>query len=175
MRANTGQRGVTLIEVMVASVVLLVAALGMLGLHATGVRMEGQAREIGRATAIAQDLLAQIQLWEYADPRLANSNATNDADYADTAAAFEAPGSTPPYDHAEGDLASASYDWNGLPAAALALGGFERYWNVAEPDDVNANGTPDGRRIAVVVRWPRGSGWHRVVVVGFKVNPGDRL
>jgi len=175
VRTARGPGGFTLIEVMVATVVMLVAAVGMLGLHATGVRMEAQAREIGRATAIAQDVLAQIQLWEYADPRLSNANPANDADYADTGMAFEAAGSTPPYDHAEADLASAAYDWNGLPAAALASGGFERYWNVAEPDDANANGTPDGRRIAVVVRWPRGAGWNRIVVVGFKVNPGDRL
>jgi Tfp pilus assembly protein PilV len=160
---------------MVATVVLLVAALGMLGLHATGVRLEGQAREITRATTIAQDLLAQIQLWEYDDPRLANASTSNDLDFADTAVAFEAEGSTPPYDHAEADLSSAAYDWNGLPASALAQGRFERYWNVAEPDDANANGNPDGRRVAVIVRWPRGSGWHRIVLVGFKVNPQDRL
>ena len=175
MRERRAQRGVTLIEVMVATVVLLVAALGMLGLHATGVRLEGQAREITRATTIAQDLLAQIQLWEYDDARLANSSPSNDADFADSAMAFEAAGSTPPYDHAEGDLSSAMLDWNGLPASALAAGGLQRFWNVAEPDDVNTNGTPDGRRIAVIVRWPRGTGWHRIVLVGFKVNPQDRL
>lgn len=172
---GTAQRGLTLIEVMVATVVLLVAALGMLGLHATGVRLEGQAREITRATTIAQDLLAQVQLWEYDDPRLANASPANDLDFADTAAAFEAEGSPPTFDHAEADLSSAAYEWNGLPAAALVGGRFERYWNVAELDDANANGNFDGRRVAVIVRWPRGSGWHRVVLVGFKVNPQDRL
>jgi prepilin-type N-terminal cleavage/methylation domain-containing protein len=175
VNARKAERGLTLIEVMVATVVLLVAALGMLGLHATGVRLEGQAREITRATTIAQDLLAQIQLWEYADPRLANASTSNDADVADAALAFEAAGSTPPYDHAEAELSSGTYDWNGLPASALVAGGFERYWNVSEPDDVNGNGMPDGRRVAVIVRWPRGSGWHRIVLVGFKVNPQDRL
>jgi hypothetical protein len=160
---------------MVAAVVLLIGAVGMLGLHTTGVRMEGEAREVTRASAIAQDLMNQIQLWEYADTRLANVNLSNDADLADAAWAFTVQGATPPYDHAEADLSNAGADWNGIPAAVLATGGFERYWNVSEPDDVNANGTPDGRRIAVIVRWPQGSSWHRIVLVGFKVNPQDRL
>jgi type IV pilus assembly protein PilV len=175
MRTRPSERGVTLIEAMVAAVVLLIGAVGMMGLHATGVRMEGEAREIARATAIAQDLMNQIRLWEYADTRLANTNPSNDADLADSAWAFTVPGATPPYDHAEGELSNVNADWNGIPTAALAAGGFERYWNVSEPDDVNANGTPDGRRIAVIVRWPQGAGWHRVVLLGFQVNPGDRL
>lgn len=175
MRARRTERGTTLIEAMVAAVVLLIGAVGMMGLHATGVRMEGEAREITRATAIAQDLLGQMQTWEYSDTRLANSNPANDGDVADTSRAFEDGGSTPPYDHLEADLSNAGASWNGIPAAALAPGGFERYWSVSEPDDVNANGVPDGRRIAVIVRWPRGTNWHRVVLVGFKVNPEDRL
>jgi hypothetical protein len=160
---------------MMAMVVLLVGSMGMLGLHATGVRMEGEARVITRASAIAQDLMAQVQLWEYDDPRLVNSNSANDADVADAAAAFQVYGATPPFDHDESRLAGAGYDWNGIPTAVLATGGFERYWNVAEPDDVNANGTPDGRRIAVIVRWPQGASWRRIVLTGFKVNPQDRL
>jgi hypothetical protein len=166
---------------MVAMVVLLIGAVGMMGLHATGVRMEGEAREITRATAIAQDLMNQLQTWEYADPRLADSNGTNFADLADDARAFEDGAGTPPYDHAEADLTLNGRDWNGLPTASLAAGGFERYWNVTplNPDgsriDVGGNGLEDGMRVAVVVRWPQGSRWHRVVLLGYKLNPGDRL
>ncbi len=173
-------RGVTLIEAMIAMVVLLVGAVGMMGLHSTGVRMESEAREITRATAIAQDLMNQIQGWEYADARLANVNAANDRDVSDDAFAFAAPGA-PPADHGEADLTLGGAGWTGIPTSGLNPGGFERYWNVSTVDrngnliDSNANSVEDGMHVAVVVRWPQGSGWHRIVLHGFKVNPGDRL
>ena len=71
--------------------------------------------------------------------------------------------------------------WTGIPTAGLAVGGFERYWNVSTTDatgaliDASGNGLADGMRIAVIVRWPQGGTWHRVVLHGFKVNPEDRL
>jgi prepilin-type N-terminal cleavage/methylation domain-containing protein len=174
------ERGVTLIEAMVAMVILLVGAMGMMGLHSTGVRMESEAREITRATAIAQDLMNQIQTWQYTDARLANGNGANDVDVADDAGAF-ATTALPPADHGEADLTLNGLDWNGVPSTELTAGGFERYWNVSTVDmsgsliDSNSNGVADGMRIAVVVRWPRGATWHRIVLVGFKLNPADRL
>jgi len=174
-------RGVTLIEAMVAMVVLLIGALGMMSLHSTGVRMQGEAREITRATAIAQDLMNQIQSWEYADPRLAEVNGANNTDVGDDAHLFEAYGTTPPFDHAEADLAPGGTGWTGIPTAVLATGGFERYWNVTtvNPDgtliDTNTNGVADGMHVAVIVLWPQGGRWHKVVLHGFKVNPEDRL
>src|SRR5512137_2176512 len=103
MPMRRSERGVTLIEAMVAMVILLVGAMGMMGLHSTGVRMESEAREITRATAIAQDLMNQIQTWQYTDARLANGNGTNDVDVADDAGAF-ATTTLPPADHGEADL-----------------------------------------------------------------------
>jgi len=170
-----GRRGFTLIEAMVAMSILLVGALGMMALHGVGMRMNSEAREVMRAAAIASDVLGQINGWEYDDPRLANANTANDGDLADGALAFEAYGSTPPFDFDEASLALGGRDWNGIPTAQLAVGGFERFWNVSEADDANANGLPDGRRVAVLVRWLAGGRYHRVVLLGFKVNPVDRL
>jgi type II secretory pathway pseudopilin PulG len=178
MPSRRQERGASLIEAMVAMVVLLVGALGMMSLHSTGVRMQNESREITRATAIAQDLLNQIQSWEYSDARLANANTTNDRDVGDDAQLFSTYGATPPFDHAEADL---GVGWTGIPAAGLVSGGFERYWNVSTTDgtgaliDAGGNGVADGMRIAVIVRWPQGGTWHRVVLHGFKVNPEDRL
>jgi len=181
MASLRNERGVGLIEAMMAMVVLLVGAMGMMSLHSTGVRMQGEAREITRATAIAQDLMSQMQTWDYADPRLSNLNTANDRDVADDAQLFTASGSTPPFDHAEADLAPLGTSWTGIPTEGLAVGGFERYWNVStsNPDgsaiDSNGNGLVDGMHLAAIVRWQQGSSWHRVVLHGFKVNPGDRL
>jgi len=181
MASRPSARGFSLIEAMVAMVVLLVGALGMMSLHSTGLRMQSEAREITRATAIAQDLMNQIQNWEYADARLSNANASNDRDVGDGAQLFNVYGSTPPFDHAEADLAPGGTGWTGIPAASLSVGGFERYWNVTTVNEVGTlidpggNGVADGMHIAVIVRWPQGGTWHRVVLHGFKVNPEDRL
>ena len=43
----------------------------------------------------------------------------------------------------------------------------------AATDDSNGNGVADGRRIAVVVRWPHGAGWRRVVLMGYKADPSE--
>ena len=181
MPSRRSERGTTLIESMVAMVILLVGALGMMSLHSTGLRLQGEAREITRATAIAQDLMNQIQAWEYADVRLAEVNDANNRDVGDDAQLFNVYGTTPPFDHAEADLTAGGAGWTGISTAALAVGGFERYWNVStvNPDgsiiDSGSNGIVDGMRIGVIVRWPQGGSWHRVVLHGFKVNPEDRL
>jgi type II secretory pathway pseudopilin PulG len=182
MPSRRRERGVSLIEAMVAMVVLLVGALGMMSLHSTGLRLQNESREITRATAIAQDLMNQIQSWEYADARLAEVNSANDRDVGDDARAFEAYGATPPFDHSEADLAPGGTGWTGIPTAVLATGGFERYWNVTTVNrsdgsliDTNGNGVADGMHVAVIVRWPQGGRWHKVVLHGFKVNPEDRL
>ena len=175
------ERAFSLIEAMVAMIVLLVGATGMMSLHSTGLRIQSEAREITRATAIAQDLMSQMQNWDYADPRLSNGNTTNDRDVGDDGQLFVAYGTTPPFDHAEADLAPMGTAWTGIPTEGLAVGGFERYWNVSTsnadgtPIDSNGNGLVDGMHLAAIVRWQQGGIWHRVVLHGYKVNPGDRL
>ena len=168
MRRRDIGRGFTLLEPMMAVLVMLVGAVGVLGLHRIGVTVNGDARRMTRATAIAQDLISQIDTWDYTDARLANVNSSNDATLGDPAYAFE--GASPPADHGEADLTAGGAIFSGLPAAALA-GGYERYWNVAYTDDSNGNNVIDSARIAVIVRWPQGSSWRRVVLLGLKRNP----
>lgn len=174
MRTRHRQRGVTLVETVLAMGIMVIGAVGMIGLNNMGVRMNGDGRRMTRASAIAQDLVNQMQLWDYNDPRLANTNTANDADVADSAFALEGPASSLVFDHTEGELEGAGVEWHGIPVADLANTGYVRYWNVAQPDDLNANGIPDAKRIAVVVRWPQGSGFRRVVVLATRMNPADR-
>jgi Tfp pilus assembly protein PilV len=159
-----------LIEVMIAVALLVIAAVGVAQMARASTALNADARRITRATAIAQDLLGQIETWDYDDARLVNTVTGNDADYGDGSQKFEgATGFT--VEHAEADLTLNGLDWNGLPPEALAAGGYERYWNVAEPDDRNSNGIADGKRIAVIVRWPHGAGFRRLVLYTAKVNP----
>lgn len=159
------QRGATLVEMMVSVAVLLVAAAGTGSLYVQQLRMNADARRITEAAALARDLVENIATWPYLDARLANAVTANDGDIADDAFAFE--GAAPVADHAEADLALGT--WTGLPARQ----GFERYWNVAYPDDIDANGTPDAARIAVIVRWRSAVAWRRVVLLTVKPNPAE--
>lgn len=169
--------GFTLLEVLIAVGVLLIGAVGMLSLHVHGLRMEGDARRITRATAIAQDLMDQIAIWPWGDPRLGTATALETSRLAtlgDPAFAFE--GATPPtasFSDATGGLTQGGTTWMGIPLADTQAIGFERYWNVAYADDTNGNGIPDAARIAVIVRYPVGIGFRRVVLLGTKPNPAE--
>ncbi len=170
MRRHKTSRGLTLIEAMVAMSVMLVGATGLAAMSRQGLRLNADGRQLTRATTIAQDLATQIELWEYADPRLENSNTSNDADYGDRDFLYEGTATVAP-DHGEADIEKGGTRWMGIPGAELAAAGYERFWNVAELDDDNGNGIPDNRRIAVIVRWPHGNGFRRVVVFVAKLNP----
>ncbi len=161
--------GFTLLECMIAMAIMLIGSLGLLSLHSMGLQMNADARVMTRATALAQDLIAQMQTWDYAnDPRLRNTNTSNDAKYADPDGAFEGTISSTLYDHQETELDGGT--WLGVPTATAGQLGFTRYWNISE-QDTDANGVVVGRRIAVIVRWERKGVGRRIVVVAFLKDP----
>ena len=168
--------GATLIEAMIAMSVLVIGSMGMVGLHRIGARMNGDSRIMTRATAIAQDLVNQMQLWDYTnDPRLANTTTGNDADFADGAGAFEKAVGNFTYDHQESELESQAvpYTWLGIPSATVQGAGgvnFSRYWNVAEVD-TDDTGAVVAKRVAVIVRWKRDGAARRIVLVTVLRNP----
>lgn len=179
MRTTRRQRGATLIESMAALGILMIGATGMVALTHQSTFFMADSRRASRAASFGQDLVSQIELWDYTDPRLANVQTANDGDVGDSAHAFQ--GSQDPIgdslaDHGEADLGA---DFAGLSNAALVVNGMERYWNVTALDDHNANGVPDGVRVAVVVRWRVGgannavSSWRRAVFMTMKINTAD--
>jgi prepilin-type N-terminal cleavage/methylation domain-containing protein len=169
--------GFTLLEVLLAASILLIGAIGMLSLHVHGLRLEGDSRRITRATAIAQDLMDQIAIWPWGDPRLGTAtqlDASQLATLGDPTRAFEA--ATPPtasFSDGNGGLTTSGTTWNGIPLSSTQAAGYERYWNVAYVDDSNGNGVPDAVRIAVIVRYPVTMGFRRVVLMGTKANPAE--
>ncbi len=66
------QRGFTLVEVLIAMVVLSIGLLGLAGLQATGLRTEQSAFQRSQATILAYDIL---------DAMRANRQAARDGDY----------------------------------------------------------------------------------------------
>jgi hypothetical protein len=177
------QRGISILENLLAMGILVTGAAGVVAIQRQSSFYLGDARRITRATAFAGDLVTQIQLWDFDDPRLANSNTSNDADVGDSAGRFET--EKDPLadwaDHGEADLTLGGKMWTGLPADLLQANGMERYWNVSLKDalgndlDANGNGIPDAMRIAVIVRWQTAGGWRKVIIPLVKVNPAERM
>ena len=175
MGTRNAQRGTTLLEAMIAMGVLMIGAAGLVGLQRQSNFFMGDSRRTTRASMFAQDLVNQIELWDYDDPRLANTSTTNDASVgdADEAMAFTAdPVAAGLADHGEADLVA---NWAGLAKELLDANQMQRFWNVADGPDANGNGIPDSKRIAVVIRWPAGSSWRRTVFMVTKINTADML
>lgn len=179
MRDHGTERGFTLMDSMAGLAVMLVGVTGLMSLFTTGVVMNGNARRMTRATAIAEDLLNNIALWPYQDNApgtpLADTSTSNDGDIADTASRFET--DTDPVghglaDHGEADLAALGASWTGIPLAEMG-GEYERYWNVVYLD-TNGDGVNDLVQVAAIVRWHQGGGWRRVVLLSAKINPARR-
>ena len=174
--------GVTLIEAMVAMAILVIGTVGFVGLHRAGAAMNGEARIVTRATALAQDLVDQMQLWDFTnDPRLVNTTTTNDPVFNDPQGCLERPQAAwsscspdPTPDHQESELESqaAPYTWLGVKSATAGQLGFTRYWSVAEVDR-DANGALNAKRVAVIVRWQWNGLWRRVVLVTALQNPSN--
>jgi len=171
MARHSRGRGYTLIEVMVAMAVMLIGSMGLLSIYEMGVRMDGQARMAARATDLADDLITQMQTWDYVnDARLQNVNLANDPDYADENQAFEGTITPALYDHQETELEASPYGWNGVPSATATALGFTRYWNIASVD-YDSNGNLTGQRVAAIVVWNYSGQGRRVVVLSFIPNP----
>jgi hypothetical protein len=167
------QRGGTLIEAMFAMTVMLTGAAAMAGLHRQALFFNGDGRKMTRASALASDLLANLEALPTSSPLLANANASNDADIADSGNAAEADTWDPvsATDHSWTELPGG---WPGLTGASAVAGGttfadtdYQVFWNVSQ----TAGATYSYTNVAAIVRWRHGSGWRRVVSFGIK--PGD--
>src|SRR5882757_5026776 len=63
-------RGLTLIETLVSMSVFVVGLTGIVQMQLVASRSTTMARKLGQATELAQDLVANVALWAYDDPRL---------------------------------------------------------------------------------------------------------
>ena len=172
MSTHRHARGISIVEAMISLAIMAAGAMGVMAVHNRSQAQLSDSMHIVRATVVANDLLAQVESWDFSDPRLANANTANDADVGDVAFAFGT-ASTPPADHGETDLTTLGPGWRGLPTTEVRDYGLERYLNVAYVDDENKNGTWDAARVAAIVRWPVPGGWRRLVVTAVKRNMGD--
>jgi Tfp pilus assembly protein PilV len=171
------QRGISLLENVLAMGILLTGAAGVVAIQRQSSFYLGDARRITRAAAFAGDLVTQIQLWDFDDPRLAH-RVSNQDDMGDSVAGrFETQQDLGDVaDHGEADLTLNGRAWTGLPQELLVHNGMERYWNVSYSNvDANGNNIPDAVRVAVIVRWQTAGGWRKIIIPLVKVNPAERM
>jgi len=155
------QCGFTLLEVLVA---LVLVGLSMTTLVIAFVA-SGQFGVLGRRQATAL-MLARSQASSmihapYADPRLANPNAANDATFADANALF-----------AKSTLPTGG-DAPDVILANVTVGSetYEEYVNVATDPVGAAAGSESGLFFAVIVRYKVGGRYMRAVAIGYHYNP----
>jgi prepilin-type N-terminal cleavage/methylation domain-containing protein len=193
-------RGFSLIEAMVASVVMLIGMLGLAALQVVGVRANNIGKRMAQASLLGQDLAQNMQIWAYTDSRLTPINNTSTyhldstdgtviSKYWDLTSA-QAPTSTSSgavnFDYSDGPSAgwvstatalNANYEGvmspvdSTLPAGEQTI--FTRYWNVFNVD-LSGSGVVQGKLVQIIVRWKEPNFGYRTVTHSFfKYDPTE--
>lgn len=199
MRAPARDRGFSLIEAMVASIVMLIGLLGLAGLQIVGMRANNLGKRMAQASLLAQDLVDQMQIWAYTDSRLSSTDSTLYSDtnnstisqYWSLTNALAPTGTSgtvnfmycdAPTNTGMGAYCGSNYNklatnYEGvmspvdtdLPAGEQTI--FTRYWNVWNVDIANA-GSAQGKLVQIVVRWHEPNlGYRSVTTSFFKYDP----
>jgi type IV pilus modification protein PilV len=197
------RRGFSIIEALIASIVLLIGLLGLATLQVVGVRSNHFGRHMTQASQLAQDLTENIQRWDYNDARLtpAVARTWNVLSPASTAAvdnewdmgrgisATHTDGSTYTADFSEGTtnatktsaLTAAFCTPNPPGCPYIGLSGDVNGTGVLEYTrywnvwTTTFDGTTNtGRFIQVIVRWKEPAlGYRQIAVSTFKEIPNS--
>jgi len=195
------QRGFSIIEAMIASIVMLVGLLGLAALQVIGVRSNHFGKHMTQASQLAQDLIENVGRWDYNDARLTptvprtwnvkdtTSTAALDKewDMGRGAAATHTDGSSYTADFSEGTTnasktaaLSAAFCTPNCPYTGLSSDvdgdgvlDYERYWNVWSTT-FDATSTT-GKFIQVIVRWKEPVlGYRQISASSFKELPNQQ-
>ena len=152
--------GFTLIEVLVALALVGFALTGVLGAFVASEQLGASGRRLAEASSLARSIAGTLALAPYADPRLADNNTGNSASLADPKGLFAGAAVPTGADAPDGALGSFT----------VGNDAFDAWVNVSP--EVDANAVEQGRQFAVIVRYRVGASWGRVVVLGYRYNPG---
>lgn len=181
-------RGFSIIEGMVASIIMLVGLLGLASLQVVGVRSTHFGKKMALASQLARDLSEQAERWNYAKESAAGGRLVALSKVTSTTA----PAITSTWDwsganhngfayvpeYAEQNdtatYASALGAWTGLTAAALDPD-LHRFWNVYDVD-LLGTGTAQGKLVQILVVWKEPNlGWRQVTSSVYLTNPAAAL
>ena len=193
-------RGFSLIEALVASMVMLIGLLGLAGLQVVGMRANNLGKRMAQASLLAQDLVQNMQVWQYTDGRLtpqssaspAHTGLYSDTNHADIARFWDLQNSSALTSNVDGS--SVTFDFTDGAAGAAAVNQlaanyegvlspvdtslptaeqtvFQRYWNVFLID-LNGSGAAQGKLVQVIVRWKEPNfGYRQVNTSFYKYDP----
>ena len=181
-------RGFSIIEGMMAALIMLVGLLGLASLQVVGVRSTHFAKKMALASQFARDLAEQAERWNYATESIAGGRLVALSQVTSTTAAaitstWDWAGDnhvgnlyTPEYAE-QADTAtnpSALGAWTGLTAAALDPD-LHRYWNVYDVD-LLGTGAAQGKLVQILVVWKEPNlGWRQITTSVFLTNPAAAL
>ncbi len=158
---NRRRRGFSLIETLVATSLVGLAMNGLVVTFVASGQFGVLARRQATAVALARSVAVTLSHAPYADTRLANSNANNDASFADPDGLFSRATLPTGNDAADGNLGN----------VAVGDESFESYVNIAPQLDPANAAVEQGRQFAVIVRYHVGSKYMRAVAIGYRYNP----
>jgi len=191
-------RGFSLIEALIASMVMLIGLLGLAGLQVVGMRANNLGKRMAQASLLAQDLVQNMQVWQYTDGRLtpqasaspAHTGLYTDTNHADIAKFWDLQNTAALTSNV--DSSSVTFDFTDGAAGAAAVSQlaanyegvlspvdtslptaeqtvFQRYWNVFLVD-LNGSGAAQGKLVQVMVRWKEPNFGYRQVNTSFYKN-----
>lgn len=186
--ARRWDRGFSIIEGMMAAVIMLVGLLGLASLQVVGVRATHFGKKMALASQLAHDLAQQAERWNYATESAAGgrlislglitsttaAQVTTNWDWSGTThAGFQY---TPEYAEQTDPAThpSALGAWTGLTAASLDPD-LHRYWNVYDVD-LLATGSAQGKLVQILVVWKEPNlGWRQIASSVYVTNPAAAL
>ena len=171
------QRGMSLLEAMIATLVLSFGVVGLMMAQLTAASQNAAAGKLARATLVARDMSSRIASWPVNDPRIADSNGANNAvtltsGYVDSVNPAD-------YDSEPAPTTSSSFAAGGLiPNSRLdynrdGTSDFRRFISVSPLTD--AAGVTVGSRIGIVVVWQEGARARRLVIQQAKYDNAGAL
>jgi len=157
--------GFTLLEVMIALVILSLGLLGTLGMIATSIRGNAFSQQISIATNLASDKIEEMKNETYAElskptpPIMKEQDVTNDgaATLADVPP-LDNGGNTCPNDYPCGDLVAADGIWTYTLPTTVDNRAYNRIWTVELDPLVNGVPLTSAMKLESVVSWMDGKG-----------------
>lgn len=187
-RRKRSSRGIGLIESIISMAILGIALVGLSQLQLVAVGSNSFSRKMTQASSLGHDLIENISMWDYDDPRLAPGASVTSLEDAAVARLSDLPRTATISDanrkphFAAGETTNATTPdalelygrpYDGLDAGDVEDVEFERYWSVFDLD-ADGDGLSDGKYVVVVVRWREtGVGFRQVAMTTFRNNPGN--
>lgn len=151
------EKGFTLLEVLIAVIILTVALLGLSSMNVYTIKYNDNAKRNTAAVALAQDKLEALKNLSFTDSALNDSNTNNNATYTKN-----------PYDTYLTSTTNYDSRETNIDEKGNAGGIYTRIVNIADYSAGTANTYPNTKLIVVIVTWTDQTGSNSVTLTTMK-------